>query len=400
MRNKSGYSRAYALGCGLALTIGAGSAWAAKTKEVAYFGDADLGLVPYAGLVDGKDGFFYGTTQNGGTNGLGIVFKIEPHTGSEYVIHTFAGICCGSGDGSFPQSSLLLRGGYLYGTTVAGGTSCDCGTVYRITPDGTETVLHAFGGGTDGAQPYGRLVADKQGNLYGTTQHGGTGGNLGTVYKIAPDGTETVLYSFQGICCGANDGSFPQAGLMLAKDGYLYGTTLNGGSASDLGTVFRISRKGKESVIYAFAGGNDGAHPQGGVTADLNGNLYGTTYGGGANGLGTAFQVKPDGTESVLHTFQGICCGGGDGSFPQGDMLYSRDGIFYGATAKGGTASDLGTIFAMAPDGEEVVVHAFNGAPKDGSTPNGGLIEKGSALYGTTQGGGFLDGGEVFKIVL
>lgn len=204
------------------------------------------------------------------------------------VLYSFAG----GTDGAYPQANVLRdNAGNLYGTASYGGANND-GIVFRLAPAGAETVLYSFSG-ADGANPTDSLISDKMGNLYGTTDNGGSN-NSGTVFKLAPDGSETVLYSFKG----GSDGDSPYAGLLLRK-GIFYGTTQNGGAARN-GVVFALAADGTESVLHAFSGGNDGAMPLGGLVADKSGNLYGTTYAGGADGVGIVYKITPDGTETVL----------------------------------------------------------------------------------------------------
>jgi len=280
-------------------------------------------------------GTLFGTTTSGGTNGWGTVFSIT-RTGRETTLHNFAG---GKGDGAHPHG-LVDVGGTLYGTTSAGGTKGD-GTVFAVTPSGTETVLYNFTGGkTDGAKPVAPLV-DVQGTLYGTAANAGEHGN-GTVFAITPSGTETVLYSFKG---GMKDGAGPLAPLADAH-GVLYGTTWSGGSAhcggGGCGTVFAITPSGQERVVYAFAG-PDGAYPSAAVV-DVRGTIYATTNLGGANGIGTVFAIKRSGEEFLLHSFSGYPT---DGDYAAAALL-SAGGTLYGTTEYGGSAG-AGTVFALTP---------------------------------------------------
>jgi uncharacterized repeat protein (TIGR03803 family) len=167
-----------------------------------------------------------------------------------------------------------------------------------------------------------------------------------------------VIYNFAG---GSGDGANPVGPLLIDDRGSLYGTTTNGGSADD-GTIFKISRRGQESVLHVFTGtSGDGSHPLGGVIADQSFNLYGATSGGGTNGLGVVFKLAPTGAETILHTFQGICCGS-DGSFPYTSLVVGKQGNMFGTTMKGGNSSDLGTVFRITPAGTESLIHAFSGA--------------------------------------
>lgn len=325
-------------------------------------------------------------------------------------------------DGLWPYAGLLPDNqGNLYGTTGAGGTSpCrlyGCGTVFKLAPDRTETVLHAFTANLDGSGPYGGVIADAQGNLYGTTATGGSSGcggisyGCGTVFKVTPQGTESVLYAFGG----NGDGAYPLAGLVSDQAGNLYGTTSDGGGGTQCivqfggcGTVFRVSAKGKEKILYAFTGGSDGANPQASLVIDAAGNLFGTAaYGGNISacnqglspGCGTVFEVAADGTEKTLYTFGG----GNDGWGPVANLIEDKSGNLYGTTQAGGSTTacngvGCGIVFRIAPDGTETVLYDFTGG-NDGAHPSAGVIAdaKGN-LYGTTQSGGADNEGTVFKL--
>jgi uncharacterized repeat protein (TIGR03803 family) len=314
----------------------------------------------------------------------------------------------GGTDGAFPEGALIKDAtGNLYGTTNDGGgkglRNCStpkyCGTVFRLAPDGTETVLHSFrGGDRDGANPRGSLIMDATGNLYGTTTYGGPS-NSGCVFKLAPDGTETVLHFFTG---GSADGALPQAGLLTDKTGNLYGVTYGGG-ADDYGTIFKIAADGTEAVLYFFTGGNDGRWPNSNLIKDSAGNLYGTTERGGgkgisvcgAGGCGTVFKLAPDGTETVLHAFRGSP---NDGQTPTAGVIKDKADNLYGTTFGGATYGD-GIVFKIAPDGTETMLYVFSGYPNDGSDPLDGVImDTAGNLYGTTLAGGPSTDGTVFKL--
>jgi uncharacterized repeat protein (TIGR03803 family) len=288
--------------------------------------------MPWACLIQAADGNFYGTTASGGTSGHGTVFKITP-SGTETVVYSFPA-------GSSEPYTGLIQGsdGNFYGTTGANGTSDD-GTVFKITAGGTETVLHAFPKtGTDGQIPYAGLIQGSDGNFYGTTYFGGSNG-FGTVFKVTPGGTETVLYSF----AGGSDGEHPYAGVIQGSDGNIYGTTYQGGT-SGYGTVFKVTPGGTETVLYSFSGGSsDGANPEAGLIQGSDGNFYGNTYGGGASNLGTVFELTASGTETVLHAFAG---GSSDGANPTANLVQGSDGNLYGSTAAGGAGND-GTFFKV-----------------------------------------------------
>ncbi len=240
--------------------------------------------------------------------------------------------------------------------------------------------------GSDGANPHGGVVLDAQGNLYGTTSGGGAYG-FGTVFKLDTTGQETVLYSFAG---GA-DGENP-LGVVLDAQGNLYGTTEEGG-ASNLGTVFKVDTSGNKTVLYSFTGTPDGGNPYAGVVLDSQGNLYGTTFGGGADGYGTVFKVDTSGNETVLYSFGTT---GGDGLFPVKGVVLDAEGNLYGTTSAGG-AHEKGTVFKLGTTGQETVLYSFAGKP-DGEYPNGVVLDAQGNLYGTTDQGGVYDVGTAFEV--
>jgi uncharacterized repeat protein (TIGR03803 family) len=359
----------------------------AQTFTVLYqFRSGPGGINPYAGVVTDAKGDLYGTTYNDGAFASGTVFRITA-AGKERVLHSFSQT---GGDGAFPWYGTLARdpSGNLYGTTITGGIKGQlcCGTVFKVTASGEETVLYRFGGINGDGFPQDGVVRDSSGNLYGTTQNGGPD-NAGTVFKVDPTGKKTVLYSFTG----STDGGYPMAGVVLDTEGNLYGTTFGGGSGA--GTVFKVDPTGEETVFYAFTGSNDGGYPEAGVIRDSRGNMYGTTYSGGTDGLGTVFKVNANGQETVLHNFTG----GSDGALPLGASL-ARDsaGNLYGTTPQGGS-TDFGVVFKIDTRSNETVLHTFSAT--DGKIPYGTLIiDKAGNLYGTTYQGGAYGGGVVFKI--
>jgi uncharacterized repeat protein (TIGR03803 family) len=293
------------------------------------FGGAGDGENPTANVVADKAANLYGTTQNGGAGNAGTVFKLAPD-GTETVLYSFRG----GSDGANPPAGLIRSAGILYGTTQAGGSGGE-GVVFRLAPNGTETVLHAFTGGADGGQPLAGLLSDGSGSLYGTTYLGGANGQ-GTVYEIAPNGTETVLYSF----AGGSDGAKPAASLILDENGNLYGTTVLGG-VHDAGTVFKLAPDGTERVLYSFTGGNEGANPSCSLVLDAAGNLYGTTPVSGIDGSGAVFKLAPDGTVTVLHAFSGS--GGAD---PGAGLIVDDKGHLYGTTPESGRYG-YGIVFKL-----------------------------------------------------
>jgi uncharacterized repeat protein (TIGR03803 family) len=360
----------------------------AQTFTVLYqFRSGPGGINPYAGVVMDAKGDLFGTTYNDGAFAAGTVFRVNS-SGKEKVLHSFSQT---DGDGAFPWHGTLARdpSGNLYGTTITGGIKGQlcCGTVFKVTASGEETVLYRFSGINGDGFPQDGVVRDSSGNLYGTTQNGGPD-NAGTVFKIDPAGEKTVLYSFTG----STDGGYPMAGVVLDTEGNLYGTTFGGGS-SGAGTVFKVDPIGEETVFYAFTGSTDGGYPEAGVIRDSKGNLYGTTYSGGTDSLGTVFEVNANGQETVLHNF----AGGSDGALPLGASL-ARDsaGNLYGTTPQGGS-TDFGVVFKIDTRSNETVLHTFSAT--DGKIPYGTLIiDKAGNLYGTTYQGGAYGGGVVFKI--
>ncbi|HEV2176786.1 MAG TPA: choice-of-anchor tandem repeat GloVer-containing protein [Terriglobia bacterium] len=311
---------------------------------------------PQAALVQTTSRAFYGTTFEGGANGVGTVFKITPG-GTLTALYSF---CSQSGcpDGSGPVGTLVQAvNGNLYGTTSGGGDeSCNppsgCGTVFKITPAGTLTTLHCFDM-TDGSQPVGELIQAADGNLYGTTLVGGANGQGGTVFKITPSGTLMTLYSFcsQSLCA---DGLGPEAGLIQATDGNFYGTTQQGGAnncsgVTGCGTVFKITPSGTLTTLYSFcsqSGCTDGQAPAAALAQATDGNLYGTTNGGGTNAHGTIFEITPSGTLTTLYSFCSLS-GCTDGEEPNAPLVEDTNGNFYGTTLFGG-ANNLGTVFSLS----------------------------------------------------
>jgi uncharacterized repeat protein (TIGR03803 family) len=369
----------------LLLTALATSLVQAQTFTTLYSFAGAAGAYPVAGLIVDVAGDLYGATQQGGAHGLGTVFKVDS-TGKETVLHSFKG---GKSDGAFPSAGLAVDSkGNVYGTTTLGGSS-DHGTVFKVTA--TATVIYSFTGTKeDGAYPVAGLVADSADNLYGTTQQGGTHG-FGTVFKLNLAGKEKVLYSFKGV----PDGEYPCAGLILDAKGNLYGTTQLGGPVSQNdGTVFKVDKAGKETVLYNFTDANgDGAYPIGGVVRDRAANLYGTTSDGGANGIGIVFKLDKTGKETVLYSFG---TNKGDGEYPFAGLVMDAKGNLYG-TAELGGANGPGAIFEVSHSGVETILHSFDGT--DGADPLAGLVQDSTGnLYGTATEGGTHNEGVVFKL--
>jgi uncharacterized repeat protein (TIGR03803 family) len=371
--------------------IAAATAAPAQTETILHSFTCAItdGCAPYAGVTLDSSDNIYGTTTAGGANGLGTVFKLTP-SGQFSLLHSFSATTT---DGYEPYAAVTLNSaGNIYGTTYVGGLD-GFGTVFEITPTGAESLLYSFTCGADGCYPQSVLALDKSGNLYGTTTYGGTYG-WGTVFKISPSGVFSTLYGFTG---GADGGS-PGTNLVLDSADNLYGVTSVGG-AYTFGTVFKITPTGTESVLYSFnANGKDGFYPFYGVV-DSQGELYGGAGRGGSTGVGAIFEVNSaTGTESILHSFKA----GTDGIFPAGVPVLTAKGL-YGASHYGGTF-DLGTIFQINTSGVETILHNFASNGIDGYFPLSGLAADSSGnLYGTTTQGGSTacEGGcgVVFKLV-
>lgn len=356
-----------------------------------FTGGAD-GSRPFAGLIRDAAGNLYGTTANGGYLngcggfGCGTVFKLD-NARHLKVLYTFSG----EQDGAEPVSGLITGpAGDLFSTTESGGYSV--GVVFKLAKAGQESVLYAFSGGSDGYWPDGGVVQDAAGNLYGTTFFGGIRNN-GVVFKVDPTGKETVLHSFAGNPDGAN----PLAGLIRDTAGNLYGVTEFGGNpgcsgGSGCGTAFKIDARGIYSTLYSFIGQPDGGLPEGRLIMDSAGNLYGTTYSGGAVGFGTVFKLDPTGKETILYSF----ATGANGTNPRAALVRDAHGNLYGTTVLGGVG--FGTVFKLDPAGNETVLYSFTGGA-DGARPYCNLIlDNLGNLYGTTSIGGTYGWGVVFKL--
>ncbi len=338
------------------------------------------GANPWAGLVQDAAGNLYGTTAGGGAlsgGGAGTVFKIDT-SGTETVLYSFCSVSdCADGDGPFATLVLDAQGN-LYGTTVVGGgTGCGgpgCGTVFKVDTSGNETVLYSFAGGTtDGCFPYGGVVLDAAGNLYGTTNVCGSSSE-GAVFKVDTSGTETVLHNFTG---GAKDGGYPMfSSLLLDKKGDLYGVTPLGGP-SDSGVLYKLSSSGEFIVLHSLEG------PCGTPAMDTQGNLYGSASAGGRHGNGTVWKVSPKRKLTVLHKFRQA-----DGMKPRAGVVLDAEGNLYGTTWRGGPHSVDGTVYELNTKGVLTVLHSFAYA-SDGAEPYGNLIlDAAGNLYGTAWVGG------------
>jgi uncharacterized repeat protein (TIGR03803 family) len=357
----------------------------AQTFKVLHKFAGSSGAYPYGGLMQDSAGTLYGTTYSGGSFSAGTIFALIYGAGP--VLHSFRG-----SDGSIPKGGLIRdQNGVLYGTTQEGG-AFGLGTVFALSNTGSLTTLHSFAGGSDGEYPFGGLVRDAQGNLYGTTQNGGDTtcsppDGCGTVWKLSSSGTETVLHNFSG-----TDGGIPAYGsLLLDKAGNLYGVTAYGGPSND-GVIFRITTSGSYTVLHNFTGA-DGSLAYGTPVPDGGGNLYGTAAQGGTYGGGTVWKLSSTGALTVLHHFTG---GTGDGAYPLAGLVRDTTGNLYGVTYYGGSAGQ-GSVFKVKGRAF-TLLHSFNCA-SDGCYPVGALIrDENGILYGTGNVGGAHGVGTVWKL--
>ena len=385
----------------------------AQTFTTLFKFDATDGGQPHGGLIQATDGNFYGTTGGGGVNtnsactaygfsACGTVFKITP-SGTLKSLYNF---CSQSNcaDGYIPIGPLVQgTDGNLYGTTLGGGANDNCvvgtcgGTVFTITSSGTLTTLYSFSSGAHGYNVIAGLVQATDGDFYGTTESGGAGSNhicvedggCGTVFKITPSGTLTTLHSFD-----FSDGLCPLAGLVQGTDGDFYGTTYIGGANGPplgQGTVFKMTPSGALTTLHSFDGA-DGAGPLAGLVQGTDGDFYGTTFSGGTNytcngtTCGTVFKITPTGTLTTLHSFDET-----DGDGPEGTLVQGTDGDLYGTTTFG-DAKGYGTVFTITPGGTLTTLYSSFGY-KPGIEPTGALLQSTTGeFYGTTgYGGGIND---------
>jgi uncharacterized repeat protein (TIGR03803 family) len=369
-----------------------------QTFTTLYSFDGTPGANPNAPLIQATDGNLYGITANTGKYCFfcgGTVFKITP-SGTLTTLFNFRPNS--AADGNSPFGGLIeASNGKFYATTWRGGTY-GWGTAYEITRTGKVTPLYSFCSQldcTDGLPPSPALVQGTDGNFYGTTWGGGpntgdcySGGfsGCGTVYTITRSGTLTILHSFDG-----NDGAQPIGGALVEAGGEFYGSTVDGG-AYGYGTIFRITSGGTLTTLHSF-NSTDGAGPSSTLVKSTDGNFSGTTSGGGANGEGTVFKITPRGGLTTLYSFcaQSGCA---DGSGPN-SALRASDGNFYGTTSGGG-ANGQGTVFKITPSGALTTLHNFDST--DGSSAEGLVQDTNGTFYGTTYGGGAYNYGTVFSL--
>ena len=387
--------RAVALGLAVLLSPRCASAIGLNLSGVVSF-NGSTGDTPFSGVILANDGNLYGTTFYGGSSplpgsGSGLVYQLKTN-GLLSPLALFYGT-----NGANPYARPLQGSdGYLYGTTSLGGTNGlpnGYGTVYRVSTNGALATLVHFDG-TKGASPSGPLILGADGNYYGTTSYGGTNGGKGTVFRMTPAGALTSLFSFNG-----TNGSNPYSGVMQGQDGALYGTTLLGGTNGNWGTVFRITTNGAFSSLFSFNGTN-GANPYGGLVQSTNGLLYGTAYygnsgfnGQNSSGFGSVYSISTNGQLVTLYSFTG----GNDGGEPYAALALGNDGNFYGTTTLFG-AGGFGTVFQITPQALLTTIVPFSYG-MNGITPYGRLLPLSSgSFYGTASSAGAYGRGTVFRL--
>jgi uncharacterized repeat protein (TIGR03803 family) len=421
-------------------SVGARTEAAVHYQQLKSFGFPEKSeRTPNASVVEATDGALYGTTYDGGTGASGSVYRVNKDGTGYQVIHHFG---VNPGDGKNPYSKVLEgTDGALYGTTWAGGTN-GAGTVFKVNKDGTGyIVLRNFAGGADAQNPYSGVTEGTNQVLYGTTYNGGAHG-VGTLFKLNKDGSAyAVLHSFN---VGRTDGNYPEGELLQASDGLLYGSAFSGGNNFG-GVLYRLNDDGTGyGILRQFGTNQDGTSPAGMLIEGSDGALYGTTYTGGSNNLGTVFTIGKDGNGySILHNFQGSLSADGahpplsviegtngmlygttenaacvyklnkdgsgfgilrnfntlDGTYLEAALLQASDGVFYGTASLGGL-SDSGTLFKIEGDGSQfTVVHEFLDANGGDGTAVSGISEASNGvLYGTCESSGPDIGGTVFKL--
>jgi uncharacterized repeat protein (TIGR03803 family) len=383
------------------------SAGASSNPGVVYnFTGGNDGGNAATGVVFDGQGNAYGTTVVGGIFGCGTVFKLIPGSG-QWTRKTLWNFSCGL-DGKNPHGGVTFdKNGNLYGTTVAGGnggicTGDGCGVVFRISTHGGLRVLYNFTGGDDGFGPGSPVVFDSAGKLYSTAPDGGKH-KKGVVFQLSfqhNHWVQTVIHAFTGHA----DGGIGSLGPLLIDNstGTIYGVTEIDGS-HNAGTAYKIVPAGGGTwtftTIWGFRGTPDAGYPYGGLIADSHGNLFGTTYYGGANNLGSVFELKPNqhGTynERVLYSFKG----GKDGSLTTTTLIADGSGNLDGTTSGGGGSCDCGTIFKLTPSGTESILHRFGSSNTDAKYPYYGLTPDANGnLFTSTVAGGLYGQGTVYGI--
>ena len=377
---------------------------AAQTETVLYNYPRPNGDSFYSNsaLVQDAAGNFYGTTRQGGVYNLGTIVKLAAD-GTVTQFHSFSGA---PNDGDDPLGGLAIDSrGNLYGTTANGGAH-NAGTIFKISPAGELKLLYEFTDGADGGLPSTGLLFDR-GNLYGIVGSGDL--PYGAIFELQSDSTFKILYRFKG-----GTESSPNSRLLRDTDGNLYGTFTY--TNTNPGGVFKLAPNGQLSILYKFTGGADGAAPTGGLIRGANGDFFGTASLGGrisasgkcVNGCGVVFHLTADGTETVLHAFDGQK----GGLFPLGGVVRDLSGNFYGTTSEGGDLTcryllggqygylhGCGVVFKLWRGGKFTVLHNFSLGPQDGFFPTVGLsIDSAQNVYGTTWLGGTEGEGVIFEI--
>jgi uncharacterized repeat protein (TIGR03803 family) len=380
--------------------------WAGEKVLYAFSGGSDGGT-PLAGLILDKAGNLYGTTWLGGALSAGTVFQLTRTAGhwTENVLYSFTG----GQDGGNPTGDLIFDSvGNLYGTTELGGKH-NAGTVFTLVPNSgggwSESVLHSFDGAYGGAGPHAGLVFDGIGNLYGTASSGGEW-DAGIVFQLSPGSNgqwnSKILYNFKG----GRDGAGPYGAVAFDAEGNVYGTTQNGGTSQNAGVVFELTRSSsghwKEAILHRFTGGKDGGYPYTvRLLIDSSGNLYGTASGGGTYQRGIVFKLAPISgggwKETVLHNFAG-----GYAANPWAGLVSDSSGNLYGTCANGNGIYGLGAVFELLPGSNGTwqtrVLHTFPGG-SDGKFPEGDVaLDSAGNIYGMTSAGGSGNNGTVFEI--
>ena len=355
---------------------------------------------PFAGVIQGSGGNLYGTTAGGGNlycwqpSGCGVVFELNNTSGTETVLHSFSGSVSGA-DGAIPYTPVARdKAGNLYGTTYLGGSAGNHGTVFKMKPGKNgkwkETVLYNFTGKSDGCYPAQGLVTDESGTVFGTTYYCGSS-NAGTIFKVDSAGNFTLLHSFAGY---PSDGKWPQYGrLTMDKSGNLYGVTVYGG-ANDQGVLYKLSRSGTFTVLHSFGDTSDGCEPYGSVVQDKSGDLYGTASSCGYQNCGTIWKVSKKGKETLLHVFSTFTS---DGCGPYGGVARDSKGNLYGVTAAGGGFYNGGALYGWSPSGTFTLLHSFNYS--DGASPLGEVLRTEGTLFGIALYGGTYNEGTVWSYV-
>lgn len=362
--------------------LGAERAGAEVPTRVLHSFSGPDGADPSA-LVETADGTFLGMTSSGGAFNQGTIFRMTPN-GTVTPLHSFTG----GSEGGSPFGDLVGVGDDFYGVTATGGGSNN-GTIFKLTPDGSIVTVHDFAGGADGSRPSSPLLLASDGRFYGTTRGGGTA-DKGAVYRAGTDGSFAVLSSFPG----GFDGEFPGGALIEATDGSFYGSADGGYSTiliSGLGILYKIAPDGTFTLLHRFIG-SDGIGPSSLVQA-LDNQFYGTTISGGPTGIGTVFRMTADGTITTIHAF----AGSPNGAYPGSGLIQATDGALYGTTTSGGRAltfSSTGTAFRITRDGSFSTVHVFRG-DFDADTPRGLYQASDGNLYGPASAS---SAGVIFRI--